>query len=98
MKKITQEEFEKTYTLMVNPKDHNGCIEGHLFEKLEDGGELTAKAILEDRLLSVIEYYPEDADEFDEPILMYRSGLHKTPHGYLVTNEPIFEPFEVEIQ
>ena len=103
MTKLTEDEFYEHYKLVDNHIDNNASFDGKYFETFGDEIEFVLEMAKENRVITIIECL-DGEDNKDEEFetscsnLYYVSGMHYVNRfGYLITEEPITEDFEVKI-
>ena len=95
MKKLTEEEFDEQYILIDNHLDTNASFDGKMFETYDEEIEFVLTMVKENRVITILETDGED----DGLNMCYASGYHLVNRiGYLITEEPITEDFEVDLE
>lgn len=80
----------KTYKLVKNQFDENAGFDGFLFETYGNEIKFVLDKVNQNRIISII--------EGDDNELYYSSGYHLVNRiGYLITDEPIIDNFDVLI-
>lgn len=100
IKQITEEQFDKEFTLVKNVIDDNAAFDGYMFETYGDELTYVIAAAKENRVLTIIE---GDGDEYNKegeslPNMFYTTGFHLVNRiGYLILEKPYTYEFEVKI-
>ena len=103
MNKLTEDEFYEKYNLVDNHIDDNASFNGKYFETFGEEIEFVLEMAKENRVITIIECLDGDENEDEEfetssSNFYYVSGMHYVNRfGYLITEEPITEEFEVKI-
>lgn len=90
MKQLTEEEFDELYSLIDNPLDDNASFDGKMFETYGEEIFYVLAMVKDNRVITIL--------EGDDDATYYASGYHLFNRlGYLITQEPITEEFEVKL-
>lgn len=101
IKQITEDEFYEKYKLVDNHLDNNASFDGKMFETYGEEINFVIKMAKKNRVITIIDGGDVDSLDLDGDIssnLYYISGYHLINRlGYLITEKPIKEEFEVKL-
>lgn len=99
--KLTEQQFDDTFTLVENHIDDNASFDGCMFETYGEELEFVKEMAKKNRVVTIIESdegCEEDEDGFITPSMYFVSGMHFVNRiGYLITEEPFLFEFECKI-
>lgn len=101
---ITEDEFNEKYKLIDNHIDNNAGFDGKFFETYGEEVEFVIEMAKQNRVITIIECVEcedtngSDFETIDSNFYLV-SGMHYVNRfGYLITEEPIEEDFEVKLE
>ena len=107
MKRISEEEFYNTYDLLDNhlPYEGTSSFDGKMFETYGQELEFVTEMAKQNRVITIIEIDSDPNFDYDQAIengdelpldMIFVTGMHLVNRiGYLITQYPLMEEFEV---